>query len=73
MRATWDDLPPDVVRVIWSWRRRGVLGRAATRVQSAWRRYRTLVLMGRFRTLRHLADFRAWNPSVRTFLRRARL
>ena len=71
----WDDLPSDLVSLVWSWRRslQCALPLAASRIQSAWRRYRVLVLVGRFRMLRYLHDFRAWNPSLSAFLHRARL
>ena len=46
---------------------------AATQIQGAWRRYRTLVLVGRYRMLRYIHTFRAFNSNAKEFLRRARL
>lgn len=70
--AAWHSLPSELLLIIL--RMRGaMLANAAVRVQTAWRRYCVFVLVGRFRMLRYLADFREWNPSVQTFLRRARL
>ena len=70
----WDALPSDVVRVILHWvHRANQPHRDAQRVQRAWRGYRVRVLVGRFRMLRYLREFRAWNPSLGEFLRRARL
>ena len=72
--AVWDDLPEDVVREIWRWRRTAtVRPRAAACVQATWRGYRTRVLVGRFRMLRYLEPFRQYNPSPAAFLARARL
>lgn len=45
----------------------------ATNVQRMWRGYRTRVLLGRFRLLRYLREFREWNPDPATFLDRAKL
>ena len=47
--------------------------RAAVAVQAAWRRYRTYVLVRRYGMLMYVREFRAWNPSLRAFLARARL
>lgn len=71
---SWEALPTDLVLLILQWRRAlAVEPRAAVLIQSAWRRYRTYVLLGRFRMLQFLHDFRAWNPSAAVFLSRARL
>jgi hypothetical protein len=68
----WHRLPTDVVLLILQWRTR-LAGREARRVQCAWRGYRVRVLLGRFRMLRYLREFREWNPSVSVFLQRATL
>ena len=62
----WDAQPCDLIWYILAWR-------AAPRVQSAWRGYRTRVLLGRFRLLRYFRIFRRFNPDVRVFLARSRL
>ena len=71
---SWDDLPRELVDVIWHWRTVCMLPHVAARhIQSQWRCYRTRVLLGRFKMLRYLYEFRQWNPSATTFLARARL
>ena len=71
---SWDHLPEDVVRIIlYFLSLHSIPHRAAQMMQSVWRRYRTIVLLGRFRMLRYLRDFRDWNPSASAFLARARL
>jgi hypothetical protein len=70
----WSDLPLDITLYILALRNEMLRAeRAAARAQSAWRGYRTRVLLGRFRMLRYLRAFREWNPNVAVFLRRARL
>lgn len=70
----WDALPQDLTRHILALRRELMRpAGAARRIQSCWRRYRTLMLLGRFRMLRYLLAFREWNPSATVFLARARL
>jgi len=66
----WDVLPGDVIQLIFKWRTRIMY---IIRIQSSWRSYRVRVLLGRFRMLRYLHDFRVWNPSARAFLDRARI
>lgn len=66
----WDALPWELrVRIAAMARRE----RAAIAVQRTWSGYRTRVLMGRFRMLRYLREFRTWNPTLSAFLSRARL
>ena len=70
----WDVLPPDLTQLILQLRRQLMVPPAAARrIQTCWRRYRTVVLLGRFRMLRYLLQFREWNPSASAFLARARL
>ena len=72
--ATWEDLPGDLLELIWAMRRRASLDApASAKIQAAWRGYRMRVLLGRFRMLRYLHTFRQWNPSASEFVRRARL
>ena len=66
----WDALPRELQTHIW-WL--AVRARAAERVQAAWRRYRAYVLVRRYGMLLHVREFRAWNPTLRAFLARARL
>lgn len=70
----WDNLPDDLVRYILIFRK--VLtceNPAATKIQSVWYCYRTRILIGRFHMLKHLKDFRKWNPSINEFIKRSRL
>ena len=70
----WDALPAELRAEVFMWRRRLMLPqRSAVRIQAQWRQYRTRVLLGRFRMLRYLHEFRQWNPSAQTFIARARL
>ena len=70
----WDDLPVDIVNYIMNFRKLNTLGfKASTKIQSSWKCYRTRVLIGRFKMLRYLKDFRRWNPSIQDFLLRSRL
>ena len=71
---TWSALAPELALDILA--RRAAAIRRETRaraVQAAWRGYRARVLLGRFRLLRYLAEFRRHNPDARAFVRRARL
>lgn len=65
-----NDVARDILRRVCASRRHD---RAVVCVQRSWRGYRTRVLVGRFRMLRYLHEFRAWNPTVGQFLHRARL
>lgn len=70
----WHRLPTDVILLILGLHGRRVRDDVTTRrLQSVWRGYRVRVLLGRFRMLRYLQEFRVWNPSASTFLRRAQL
>jgi hypothetical protein len=68
----WRQLPAELTLLVLRFRARLLAGHAR-RIQTAWRGYRARVLLGRFRMLRYLRDFREWNPSAPNFLRRARL
>ena len=70
----WDNLPDDIIRMILNFRREITCGNTAARyIQNKWKKYKTLVLIGRFRMLRYLKDFRQWNPTLHEFLSRSRL
>ena len=73
----WSDLPPELLEVVWEHRTRSARvdrsHRAARRVQTIWRGYRTRVLCGRYRMLRYVRPFCEWNPSLGAFLSRARV
>lgn len=70
----WTQLPDDLVDVILSMRRDLVRRiRGCVRIQRTWRMYRVLTLYQRFRMLQYLREFRAFNPTIHVFMRRARL
>jgi hypothetical protein len=66
----WASLPDDLIAHILRLRAEGD---AATAMQKHWRRYRTRVLVGRFKMLRCLRVFREFNRDLRAFLERSRL
>ncbi len=68
----WHTMPSDLILHILRMRAQ-MLADVASRIQRAWRGYRTRMLIGRFRRLRYLHDFREWNPTAYHFLCRARL
>ena len=68
------DLPDDVIQLVVAHvRARLRRGRAALRIQTNFRMYRIKTLMVRFRMLRHLLQFRQFNPSATVFISRAKL
>jgi len=70
----WDDLPDEIINYIMNFRKLKTSGyKASTKIQSHWKCYRTRVLLGRFKMLRYLKDFRQWNPNIQEFLLRSRL
>ena len=62
----WTELPDDL---------RWYISRLASAIaiQTSWRCYRTRVLVGRFRMLRHIRVFAAYNHSIHVFMLRSRL
>jgi len=71
----WDSLPREIVEIIMDYRRWETCGynKKARKIQGLWRCYRTRVLVGRFRMLRYLKDFKVWNPSMYEFISRSKL
>jgi len=70
----WDNLPDDVIKIIFYYRKIFTCKYpAATKIQSAWRCYRTRVLIGRFNMLHYFTEFRLWNPDIFEFLKRSKL
>lgn len=66
----WASLPDDLIGLILVFHDQGA---AATTLQKNWRRYRTRVLVARFKMLRCLRIFREFNRDVFCFLERSRL
>tara|TARA_B100001093_G_C26842477_1_gene1021207 strand:+ start:2111 stop:2329 length:219 start_codon:yes stop_codon:yes gene_type:complete len=70
----WDDLPVEIVNYIMDFRKLKTSGyKASTKIQCIWKCYRTRVLIGRYKMLRYLKDFKIWNPNIQEFLLRSRL
>ena len=71
----WDSLLREIVEIIMNYRRWETCGynKKARKIQGLWRCYRIRVLVGRFRMLRYLKDFRVWNPSMYEFISRSKL
>ena len=72
--TNWDFLPDDIVKIILNYRKLLTCQiPASIKIQSKWRCYKTRVLIGRFKMLRYLKDFRYWNPTIYEFLIKSRL
>ena len=70
----WDILPDDIIKLILKFRKLNTCGNnCARKIQSIWRCYKTRVLIGRFRLLKYLRDFRQFNPNIQEFVLRSRL
>ncbi len=70
----WDSLPNEIIKIIFNYRKFATCsGYCATKIKSIWLCYRTRVLIGRFKMLRYLRDFRELNPTLTEFLLRSRL
>ena len=70
----WDDVPDDVLKIIRYYRKLFTCGNmASTKIMSTWKCYKIRVLIGRFKMLRYLRDFRLFNPSIKIFLLRSKL
>ena len=70
----WDNLPDEIINIIMKIRKILTCGnKASTYIQVRWRSYKTKVLIGRFRLLRYLRDFRIWNPTIQDFITRSKL
>ena len=70
----WDNIPNDIIKIIMYYRKVLTCGEtASTKIISTWKCYKTRLLIGRFKMLRYLRDFRLFNPSIKIFLLRSRL
>ena len=68
----WDYLPNEIIKIILTFRKKITCQEPASiKIQSIWKCYRTRALIGRFKMLRYLKDFRIWNPTIQTFLARS--
>ncbi len=70
----WDDLPREIQQIILYHRKMLTCGHyAANLIIARWKCYKIRVLIGRFKMLRYLKDFRMFNPSLKEFLLRSKL
>ena len=70
----WDSLPVELIKIILSFRKNLTCDKySAIKIQSLWRTYKIRVLVGRFKMLRYLKDFRVWNPNLNEFITRSKL
>jgi hypothetical protein len=70
--TNWNQLPNEIIKIILKYRKLSTCQEPASiKIQSTWKCYRTRVLIGRFKMLRYLRDFRIWNPTIQTFLVRS--
>lgn len=70
----WDKLPQEIREIIFYYRKMIMCGnKACDVIISRWKCYKTRVLIGRFKMLRYLKDFRLFNPSLKEFLLRSKL
>ena len=70
----WDDIPNDIIKIILYNRKIITCGPGrVNKIIATWKCYKTRVLIGRFKMLRYLQDFRCFNPSIKTFLLRSKL
>ena len=68
------DLPDDIKNLIMYFRKiKTASKKATTYIQAHWFGYKTRVLIGRFRMLKYLKEFREFNPSLKIFLLRCKL
>ncbi len=70
----WDKLPLEIIHKILKIRKfLTCSNQCASIIQKNWKRYRIMVLIGRFQLLKYLKDFRDWNPSIQEFLIRSKI
>lgn len=70
----WDNLPGELRSLILYYRKLMMCGNlAADRIISSWKCYKTRVLIGRFKMLKYLKEFRLFNPTLKEFLLRSKL
>ena len=71
---TWDKLPQELYEIIFYYRKMIMCENIACNIIiSRWKGYKTRVLIGRFKMLRYLQEFRLFNPCLKEFLLRSKL
>lgn len=66
----WNKLPNELIKKILNCRK---ILTCVNKIISIWKCYKIRVLIGRFKMLRYLKDFRLFNPNIKIFLLRSRL
>jgi hypothetical protein len=70
----WEELPLEIKKIILNYRKIFTCGNICTnKIINIWKCYKIRVLIGRFKMLRYLKDFRMFNPNLKQFLLRSRL
>ncbi len=70
----WEELPLEIKRIILKYRKIFTCGNfCANKIINSWKCYKTRVLIGRFKMLMYLKDFRMFNPNLKQFLLRSKL
>ena len=68
----WSYLPNDIIDIIIDIKIKKI-NKMSTKIQSIWRCYKTRVLVGRYKLLRYIKEFREYNTSIYSFLIKSRL
>lgn len=70
----WDSLPIEIKDFIYQIRKEIMYSnKSSIKIQSIWRCYKTRVLIGRYKMLRYLKEFKYYNPSINTFILKSKL
>ena len=70
----WDKLPNELIKKILNYRKILTCGYVyVNKIISIWKCYKIRVLIGRFKMLRYLKDFRLFNPNIKVFLLKSKL
>lgn len=70
----WNLLPNDIISIIMNYRKIYTCGnKVVNKIISVWKCYKVRVLIGRYKMLRYLKDFRLFNPNIKEFLLRSKL
>jgi hypothetical protein len=69
----WDNLPTELIKLILHFRKSFVESKIASYIQASWKKYKTKILIGRFKLLKNIKQFKEWNPDINTFILRSKL
>jgi hypothetical protein len=69
----WDNLPTEIIQLIFLFRKNFVESKIASYIQASWKKYKTKILIGRFKLLKNIKQFKEWNPNINTFILRSKL